>query len=124
MSIPMRRFELHRMVDVSGVSGLGVVAAGVQFGKALDIVWPDGVRTTFPAGWVRLVWSTRVGSTGLYASKDDVLSIHGHSGGTVLVWLDPEPVEVESLSRPWSREAMAHDRVTDWPVNGSAHPGG
>lgn len=111
----MRRFQLHRKIDVSGVSGVGVVAAGVEFGKALDIVWPDGVHTTLPAGWIRLVWDTAVSSSGLYASAEDVVALHGHGGATTLVWLDGEPVTMESLSRPWSEAFAAHDRVTGRP---------
>jgi hypothetical protein len=112
MSIPMRRFQLHRHMDVSGVSGTGVVAEGVEFGKALDIVWPDGVHTTLPAGWVRLVWRTEVSSTGLYASVAEVETVHGHGGATVLVWLDERPLVVDSLSRPWSEALASHDQVT------------
>jgi hypothetical protein len=108
----MRQFELHRKIDVSGVSGVGVVAVGMQFGKALDIIWPDGVHTQLPAGWVRLDWHTAVSSTGLYGSAEEVVALHGHGGATSLVWLDDEPVTVESLSRPWSEAFDAHDRVT------------
>lgn len=115
----MRRFELHRTLDVSGVSGVGVVAAGVEFGKALDVVWPDGRRTTLSAGWVRLDWNTTIGSVGLYASAADVAALHGHSGASTLVWLDAEPVLTESLSRPWSEALAAHDRVTDGTASGS-----
>lgn len=111
LAIPMRRFQLHRQGDVSGVSGTGIVADGVEFGKALDIVWPDGVHTTLPAGWARLVWRTAVGSSGLYASAADVETLHGHNGATELVWLDDEPQVRESLSRPWSEMLAAHDQV-------------
>lgn len=103
MTFPMRRFQLHRDVDVSGVSGEGVVADGVEFGKELFVVWPDGLKTELPQRWVRLVWRTQGHSTALYESAEQVERIHGHNGATRLVWLDEEPVEVESLSRPWSR---------------------
>jgi hypothetical protein len=36
----MRRFELHRTEDLTGVSGTGVVAEGVKFTKT-RIVWLD-----------------------------------------------------------------------------------
>lgn len=111
MTIPMRRFHLQRDVDVTGVSGVGVVADGVEFGKPLDIMWPDGAKTSLPAGWVRVVWRGERPSTVLWASARVAEEIHGHNGATRLVWLDAVPVEVESLSRPWSEAAYAHDRV-------------
>lgn len=100
VTISMRRFQLHRDVDVSGE---GVVADGVQFGHELFIVWPDGLKTELPQRWVRLVWRTAGHSTALYESVEQVERIHGHGGATRLVWLDEHPVEVESRSRPWSR---------------------
>lgn len=47
--VKARRFELHRFEDISGVSGTGIVADGVQF--------PDGVvamrwRSDFPTSVV------------------------------------------------------------------------
>ena len=123
MAIPMRRFELHRNFDVSGVSGVGIVAEGVEFGKALDITWPDGVHTNLPAGWVRLVWLTAVGSSGLYASAGEVEALHGHGGATVLVWLDEKPRVRESLSRPWSEAIALHDQVTQQQATGRTATG-
>lgn len=68
----MRRFELHRDEDESGVSGTGVIAQGV----------------CFTDGTCALRWLTATRSTGLYDSVDDLISIHGHAGMTRLVWLD------------------------------------
>lgn len=68
----MRRFELHRDIDVSGISGTGVVAEGVEFGD----------------GWVAVRWRGATPSTVIWASVDDAVAVHGHAGSTRLVWLD------------------------------------
>ncbi len=56
-----RRFQLHRVEDVTGVSGTGIVAEGVEF--------TGGV----------------VALRGMAA----VEAVHGHSGKTRIFWLDP-----------------------------------
>jgi hypothetical protein len=66
----MKTFILYRDKDVSGVSGTGAVAEGVQFG--------DGV--------VVLRWRGEHASTVVWASIDDALAIHGHDGLTRVVW--------------------------------------
>jgi hypothetical protein len=68
----IRRFILHRMIDLSGVSGIGHVAEGVVFtgGKAV------------------MRWTTEMTSTALFESMDDLLAIHGHNGSTQVIWLD------------------------------------
>jgi hypothetical protein len=71
----MRRFELHRDRDATGISGTGIVAQGAQF--------DDGTCV--------LRWLSEHRSTAVYASADDVELIHGHGGQTRLVWLDPPP---------------------------------
>lgn len=71
----MRRFELHRDQDASGVSGTGTVAQGVQFDD----------------GTCAMRWLSDHRSTALYASAHDVELIHGHGGMTRLVWIDPVP---------------------------------
>jgi len=69
-----RRFRLIRHEDVSGVSGTGVVAHGVQ--------WPDGAV------------SMRWGVPGLdpsYANWDSIEAVervHGHQGKTDVEWID------------------------------------
>jgi hypothetical protein len=72
----MRRFELHRDDDVTGISGTGVVAEGVILSSGTAVLewlteWPTSV-----------VWHDR----GL-ASLEHV---HGHNGRTRIVWLDGE----------------------------------
>lgn len=68
-SIPFT-FRLIRKADVSGTSGTGHVADGVQF--------PDGTCV--------LRWRTAKASTAVYASHADVMAIHGHDGATVCEW--------------------------------------
>lgn len=72
----MRRFLLKRHFDVSGVSGTGIVAEGVQFrdGK-VAMRWVVGEHR----------------STALWDGIDAVRYIHGHDGNTELVWQDPAP---------------------------------
>ena len=65
----MKVFQLHRDVDVSGVSGTGVVADGVE--------WPDGTCT--------IRWRGQRQSTVNWNSLDDVIAIHGHGGATRIV---------------------------------------
>lgn len=71
----MRRFELHRDEDASGVSGVGVVAQGIQFDD----------------GTCAMRWLSAHRSTALYEHAHDIRLIHGHEGRTRLVWVDPAP---------------------------------
>ena len=68
----MRRFELHREHDVSGISGTGTVAEGVEFSDGSCVIR----------------WRTGRASTVIWSSIDDVVAIHGHGGATRLVWTD------------------------------------
>lgn len=70
----MRRFQLVRDHDVSGVSGLGHVADGVLFA--------DGKVVTR--------WRAAVAQTCVWDSIDDVERVHGHGGATRVVFIDPE----------------------------------
>ena len=67
-----RTFRLERDVDVSGISGTGVVATGVQF--------PDGVTV--------LRWAGADASTVIWPDIETAVRIHGHGGATRLVWFD------------------------------------
>lgn len=73
-AVDMRRFYFDRTTDVSGTSGTGAVAEGVQFSD----------------GRVALRWITAgsPSSTVVYDSIDDAEAIHGHGGGTKVVWID------------------------------------
>lgn len=68
----MRRFHLERDDDVSGVSGTGVVAEGVEF--------TDGTAA--------MRWRTGLSSTAIYNSTSELEAIHGHGGATRLVFDD------------------------------------
>lgn len=67
-----RRFRLVRDVDVTGVTGTGTVAHGVQ--------WPDGAVT------VR--WVSRRASTVQWDCLEDAVAVHGHGGQTRIEWHD------------------------------------
>ena len=69
-----RRFELHRTEDVTGVSGTGMVAEGIEF--------TDGV--------VALRWRSAWPTSVVFHDKGmaAVEAVHGHSGSTQIVWLD------------------------------------
>jgi len=68
----MRRFVFERTEDVSGVSGVGTVAEGIEFSD----------------GHVVLSWIGYHSSTVIYQCMKDCESIHGHEGRTKIKWLD------------------------------------
>lgn len=68
----IRRFVLQRREDLTGVSGTGTVAEGVQFSD----------------GKVAIRWKGQVRSTVLYDTVNDAVAIHGHEGRTIVDWLD------------------------------------
>lgn len=72
----MRKFNLHRREDESGVSGTGIVTEGVEFS--------DGTCV--------MRWLTSTKSTALYNNIDELVQIHGHQGRTVAVFEDGETV--------------------------------
>lgn len=85
-----RRFQLVRAVDVSGVSGTGVVAEGVEFTDGSVVLrwtsaWPTSV-----------VWHDR--------GIESVEAVHGHGGATRIAWLDPQ-LPGPSVSRPRKDQA-------------------
>lgn len=72
----MRRFYLQRESDPSGVSGTGRVADGVEFAS----------------GWIALYFDPQIkGIHSIYFYRDlgDMYQLHGHSGKTRIVWIDP-----------------------------------
>jgi hypothetical protein len=70
----MRRFKLYREVDVSGISGTGNVAEGVEFSdKSVVLRW-----CILP----------QLCSVNFYASIEAVEKIHGHEGNTRIDWID------------------------------------
>lgn len=68
----MRNFILQRDVDVSGISGTGAVAEGVEFSN----------------GRVVVAWQGSTPSVVVWDSIDQVEKIHGHNGATKIVWVD------------------------------------
>jgi hypothetical protein len=69
-----RRFRFERDVDVSGVSGVGVVATGILFADGQAVV--------------RWIVPDKPQSTVVYSSLHDAELIHGHDGKTRLVFDD------------------------------------
>lgn len=70
----MRRFRLHRIEDLSGMSGTGYVAEGVEFSDGQAVVrwtteWPTSV-----------VFHDR--------GAESVQKLHGHDGRTTIEWID------------------------------------
>lgn len=72
----MRRFNLYRHKDPTGVSGTGIVAQGVQF--------KDGIVA------MRWVVNGAANSTVIYDSIFDVEDIHGHGGDTTVAWWEED----------------------------------
>lgn len=68
----MRRFILRRHQDISGVSGTGDVAQGVEFDDGTTVIhWLGQHRST-------VVWQSYL----------DAHVIHGHNGATEFVFID------------------------------------
>lgn len=68
-----RRFELVRDVDVTGISGTGVVAEGVEFSDGTVVIrWATGEHR----------------STVVWPGIESVEAIHGHGGATHVNWVD------------------------------------
>lgn len=72
----MRRFKLYRSKDITGVSGTGTIAEGVQFSN----------------GTVVFMWLSDKASLTIFPREeggiDGVLEKHGHHGDTVVMWMD------------------------------------
>jgi len=66
----IRTFKLVRAVDVSGISGTGVVAEGVEF---------TGSK-------VALHWLGDVSTVELFDNIEALIDIHGHDGSTNVVY--------------------------------------
>ncbi|WP_208719923.1 hypothetical protein [Amycolatopsis circi] len=81
-----RLFTLERLDDVTGVSGVGVVAEGAQF---FD-------------GTVAVRWAGADASTVLWPDLDTAMRVHGHGGRTRVVWqpiTEPAPVDSPVLDQ-------------------------
>lgn len=67
-----RRFVLDRTADLTGVSGTGIVAEGIEFSD----------------GSVAMRWIGDLSSIVIHASIDNVTAIHGHNGFTTVRWVE------------------------------------
>ena len=68
----MRRFLLVRERDLTGVSGIGIVAEGAEFTSGLAV----------------LRWLREPYAVGVFQSVADLIAIHGHEGATHIQFLD------------------------------------
>lgn len=85
----MRNFNLVRDIDVSGVSGVGIVAQG----------------TVFDNGKVAMCWLTATSSIAVYDELAHVNIIHGHNGGTRIEWTDTHQIEELNPKFPFKNPA-------------------
>ncbi|MFD4394681.1 hypothetical protein [Kitasatospora sp. NPDC058478] len=78
-----RLFTLQRDTDITGISGTGTIAHGVQ--------WPDGAVT--------IRWTGDRPSTVQWTGIDDVIAINGHGGHTRVIWDDAPGATGDELPR-------------------------
>lgn len=97
----MTEFTLQRAVDVSGISGTGEVAWGVE--------WPDGA--------VAVRWHGDHPSTAAWGDIRDVEAIHGHGGKTLVTYND-----TESLLAWYERLCKFLTSESRRPVTCGPHP--
>lgn len=69
-----KRFYLLRIKDISGVSGIGKVAEGLEFEN----------------GMCALSFSSSFQHVNTYANIRAVDEVHGHQGSTKIVWVDKD----------------------------------
>lgn len=88
----MRRFYLRRKEDISGMSGVGKIAEGVEFSN----------------GRVAIIWLSEFESTGQYSSITALERVHTHNGkhDTRVVWIDPKFEEVEEKVKETKTKAI------------------
>jgi hypothetical protein len=68
----MRLFYLKRATDVSGTSGTGIVAEGVEFTN----------------GQCVLHWFGSFSSIAIYPTLKELINIHGHGGKTIVEYYE------------------------------------
>lgn len=68
----MRRFNLVRDKDISGVSGTGLVAEGIEFEN----------------GSVAMCWTSKFHIVEVAPNVHTLEAVHGHNGSTRIEWLD------------------------------------
>jgi hypothetical protein len=69
----MRRFFLVRDIDESGCSGTGIVAQG----------------TEFDSGRAVMEWLVPPCSLNIFASVEELITVHGHCGKSRVEFIDP-----------------------------------
>jgi len=104
-----RQFVLYRYKDLSGVSGEGTVAEGIEFANGqVALRWYPKTynskkREAREAGF------TFRGSISVFQSIDEIIAIHGHHGNTKVLYLD-EMAGVPSNKRiydpPWENRKI------------------
>ncbi len=96
----MRTFQLHRDVDVTGISGTGVVAEGVIF--------DDG---TAALRW-RGEWPTSV----VFHDRgaEAIERVHGHGGSTRLVWTSASEVPLDLKAVSSRATDCAQAEIEQW----------
>lgn len=67
-----KRFLLLRHEDISGVSGTGVVASGIQF----------------PNGKCAMSWHSRYTSIAIYDTIEDLIAVHSHGDKSEVKFID------------------------------------
>lgn len=73
-------FKLMRRMDISGVSGTGLVAEGVVFKNGKTV----------------LCWTRPPYAISVFDSTGEMMSVHGHGGSTELVWDAPKVVSARA----------------------------
>ncbi|MGW0012549.1 hypothetical protein ACWDVX_22740 [Streptomyces tendae] len=99
-----RRFVLRRRTDVSGISGTGDIADGVQ--------WPDGTAS--------LRWRGPHPKADFCDRGIDTAEfVHGHGGATEIVWLDQddEPAAAPVPDANPATASLRLRRVVDHALN-------
>lgn len=83
IEVAARTFWVQRDEDMSGMSGTGIVADGVQFPDGTTAVrWRELPKDA--PNYVRGVRATTV----VFPNVEAVEALHGHNGATHLVWHD------------------------------------
>ena len=77
----MKLFWLKRSKDISGVSGVGIVAEGVQFHDGQCVI----------------SWFGQLHSINVYPDVETLVRIHGHEGTTEVVWDTREDEDLEKV---------------------------
>lgn len=76
----MKTFYLRRSQDDTGVSGIGIVAEGVQFSNGKCV----------------LSWLSGLTSVAVYDDIETLEKVHGHSGSTTIIFTGEIDGEAEN----------------------------